>query len=47
LAVANKSRPNRQVKQQGLQMVAFQVFGAVMVMLSLGTMMSNDLRRNR
>jgi hypothetical protein len=30
-----------------LQMVAFQIFGAVMVLLSLGTMMSNDLRQRR
>lgn len=25
-------------------MITFQIFGAVLVMLSLGTMMTNDLR---
>jgi len=28
-------------------MVAFQIFGAVMILLSLATMMSNDLRQRR
>jgi len=28
-------------------MVAFQIFGATMVLLSLATMMSNDLRQRR
>ena len=41
-----KARINRAHFQNGdFEMVAFQIFGAVMVLLSLGTMMSNDLRQ--
>jgi hypothetical protein len=49
LLSANATRKPDQpaLKRRGLQMVAFQIFGAAMILLSLATMMSNDLSQRR
>jgi hypothetical protein len=40
----NKTPDQPAHSKRGLSMVAFQIFGAVMILLSLGTMMTNDIR---
>ena len=46
-AIATRKPDQPALKRRGLKMVAFQIFGAAMILLSLATMMSNDLRQRR
>ncbi|MBN8980378.1 MAG: hypothetical protein J0I29_03725 [Rhizobiales bacterium] len=45
IAIATRRPGQPAVETAGIHMVAFQIFGAVMILLSLATMMSNDLRQ--